>query len=84
LCSNCGKKTEERKARRCTTRKVTEFWHSHKWQCWAPVICHLALADNGFASPPLYGSFKIPLKCGVYIRISKEYSKYFIVFNNKY
>jgi hypothetical protein len=81
LWSNCGEKTEERKAGRCT---VTEFWHSRKWQCWAPVICHLALADNGFASPPLYRSFKIPLKCGVYIRISTKCSKYFIVFNNKY
>jgi len=48
--------------------------------------CYLPFgpADNGFASPPLYRSFKIPLKCGVYIRISTECSKYFIVFNNKY
>jgi hypothetical protein len=73
LWSNCGEKTEERKE-----------VHSRKWQCWAPVICHLALAGNGFTSPPLYRSFKIPLKCGIYIRMFTKYTKYFIVFNNKY
>ena len=75
LCSKCGEKTEEREAGRHTAIEVIGFGTAKNGNGRAPVICHLAIADNGFASPPLHKSFKILLKCGIYIRMSIQCTK---------
>ena len=81
LCSDCGKKTEGRKAGSCT---AVAFWHGQKWQLMGACYLPLAMADNGFASPPFYKLFKILLKCGIYSRMSTQYTKQIIVFKIRY